>query len=102
MPLSLGMPEAVRTPTQPVAGTLCPAIEAALSLGLSVVTSAPLMQGQLTRGLPPAIHDMFPSLETDAQRALAFASSVPGVATTLVGMKHAAHVVENIAVARAG
>jgi aryl-alcohol dehydrogenase-like predicted oxidoreductase len=102
MPLSLGMPEAVRTPTQPVAGSDCTALEAAVALGLSVVTSAPLMQGQLTRGLPPAIHEMFPALETDAQRALEFACSVPGVATTLVGMKSAAHVVENIAVARQG
>lgn len=102
MPLSLGMPEAVRTPTQPVAGSITTAIEAAVALGLSVVTSAPLMQGQLTRGLPAAVQEMFPALQTDAQRALAFASSVPGVATTLVGMKHAAHVAENIAVARQG
>lgn len=99
MPLSLGMLEAVRSPTQPLAGSLSPAMEAAVALGLSVVTSAPLMQGQLTRGLPPAIHEMFPALETDAQRALAFVRSIPGVATTLVGTKRAAHVVENIAVA---
>lgn len=102
MPLSLGMPEAVRTPTQPVGGAHCTAIEAAVALGLSVVTSAPLMQGQLSRGLPPAVHEMFPALQTDAQRALAFACSVPGVATTLVGMKRAAHVVENVAVASQG
>lgn len=100
LPLSLGMLEAVRTPTQPVGDEMMPAMNAAGELGLSVMTSAPLMQGQLTQGLPPAVHEMFPALKTDAQRALAFARSVPGVATTLVGMKRAAHVVENIDAAR--
>ena len=100
LPLNLGMLEALRTPTQPVGDALLPAVEAAAALGLSVVTSAPLMQGQLAQGLPAAVHELFPALETDAQRALAFARSVPGIATTLVGMKHSAHVVENLAAAR--
>jgi predicted aldo/keto reductase-like oxidoreductase len=76
------------------------AIEAAAALGLTVMTSAPLMQGQLTQGLPPTLHTLFPSLTTDAQRALGFARSMPGVTTTLVGMKRAAHVTENIGAAR--
>jgi aryl-alcohol dehydrogenase-like predicted oxidoreductase len=100
LPLNLGMLEALRTPTQPVGGVLLPALEAAAALGLSVMTSAPLMQGQLTQGLPAAVHELFPALATDAQRALAFARSVPNIATTLVGMKHSAHVVENLGAAR--
>lgn len=101
MPLSLAMPEAVRLPTQPLAdGELVPAVEAAAAHGLAVLTSAPLMQGQLVQGLPPALRELFPSLETDAQRALAFARSMPGVTTTLVGMKRGSHVEENLAVAR--
>lgn len=101
LPLSLAMPEAVRVPTQPVAGeALLPAVQAASALGLTVVASAPLMQGRLTRGLPDALAELFPTLATDAQRALAFARSMPGVLTTLTGMKRAAHVEENLGAAR--
>ena len=100
-PLSLAMPEAVREATQEIADRgLVSAIEAAAALGLTVMTSAPLMQGQLTQGLPPTLHALFPALTTDAQRALGFARSMPGVTTTLVGMKRAAHVTENIGAAR--
>lgn len=103
LPVSLGMPEAIRTPTQPLAGRdLVPAIEAAAELGLTVVTSAPLMQGQLTQGLPPALTDLFPTLTTDAQRAIAFVRGAPGVTTTLVGARRVQHVTENLEVARLG
>jgi aryl-alcohol dehydrogenase-like predicted oxidoreductase len=40
--------------------------------------------------------DAFASLETDAQRAIAFARSIPGVTTALVGMKRVEHVDENL------
>jgi len=96
MPINLAMPEAIRLPTQSVRGQLLPAAEAAAALDLMVVGSATLMQGKLSTGLPPAIADAFPSFETDAQRAIAFARSIPGVTTALVGMKHAEHVDENL------
>lgn len=101
LPLNLAMPEGVRVPTQPLAGRdLVPAVEAAAALGLTVITSAPLMQGQLAQGLPPALQELFPALATDAQRAIAFARGAPGVTTALVGMKRAAHVEENLGAAR--
>ena len=101
MPINLAMTEAIRAPTQTVDGRAVPAIEAAAALGLMVVASASLMQGKLTSGLPGAVADAFPSMKTDAQRAIAFARSVPGVTTALVGSKHTGHVDENLkAVAR--
>lgn len=100
LPLSLGMPEAVRVPTQSVGHNLMTAVEAAQALGLSVVASATLMQSQLTANLPPLLAEHFPALSTDAQRALAFTRSLPGVSSALVGMKRLEHVDENLASAR--
>jgi aryl-alcohol dehydrogenase-like predicted oxidoreductase len=96
MPISLAMPEAIRAPTQSVRGQLLPAAEAAGALDLMVVGSATLMQGKLSSGLPAAVADAFPSLESDAQRAIAFARSAPGVTTALVGMKRVEHVDDNL------
>lgn len=96
LPVSLVMPEAARLPTQPLGRKLVSALEAADALGLGVVASAPLMQGRLAAGLPPEMHELFPSCTTDAQRALRFASSLPGVATVLAGMRAVEHVRENL------
>ena len=99
MPMSLGMPEAFRVPTQEVGRKkmLVPALEAAPSLGLSVMASASLMQAQLTHDLPPSMRELFPLQETDAQRALAFVRSLPGVTTALVGTRSRQHLMENLA-----
>jgi len=61
-----------------------------------VVASAPLMQGHLTKGLPPEVHALFPGCTTDAQRALRFTASLPGVSAVLAGMRSAAHLTENL------
>jgi aryl-alcohol dehydrogenase-like predicted oxidoreductase len=101
LPINLAMPEAVRVPTQRLpGGTVVPVLEAARELGLSVVASASLMQSQLAANLPPPVRELFPSLQTDAQRALAFVRSLPGVTTALVGMKRVAHVEENLGAGR--
>ena len=96
LPVSLAMPEAARLPTQPLGRKLVPLLEAADALGLGVVASAPLMQGRLSAGLPDQMSELFPSCRTDAQRALRFASSLPGVATVLAGMRSVEHVRENL------
>src|SRR5262249_34254351 len=101
MPISLARPEAVRAPTQTVRGSALPAVEAAAALDLMVVGSATLMQGKLTAGLPPAVAETFPTLETDAQRSIAFVRSIPGVTVALVGMKRTEHVDENLQAAAA-
>jgi aryl-alcohol dehydrogenase-like predicted oxidoreductase len=57
------------------------------------------MQARLTTDLPAALRDTFPTLTTDAQRAIAFVRSLPGVSAALVGMRSRDHVSENIAAA---
>jgi aryl-alcohol dehydrogenase-like predicted oxidoreductase len=96
LPVSLAMPEAARLPTQPLGRKLVPFLEAADALGVGVVASAPLMQGRLTAGLPDEMHDLFPSCTSDAQRALRFAASLPGVSVVLAGMRRREHLAENL------
>lgn len=96
LPINLAMPEAVRDATQPLAGKLVPALEAAATLGLTVVASATLMQAKLTAGLPGALREAFPHCTSDAQRAIEFVRTMPGVTTALVGMKRVEHVEENL------
>lgn len=96
LPLSLGMPEALVADTQPVDGSMRPALDAARGLGLVAVASGSLLQGRLTV-LPAEFATIAPGTQTDAQRALQFVRSAPGVTTALVGMKTAAHVHDNLA-----
>jgi aryl-alcohol dehydrogenase-like predicted oxidoreductase len=89
LPFNLAMPEAFTN------GVL----EVAAKSGITVVASATLLQARLSRDLPPALAEKLPGLSTDAQRAIQFTRSTPGIAAALVGMSHAAHVAENLAVA---
>lgn len=96
LPVNLAMPEAARTPTQPLGRKVVSLLEAADALGVSVVASAPLMQGRLASGLPEEVRTLFPDCATDAQRALRFASSLPGISAVLAGMRRPAHLAENL------
>jgi aryl-alcohol dehydrogenase-like predicted oxidoreductase len=96
LPVSLAMPEAARTPTQPLGRRLVTALEAADALEIGVVASAPLAQGRLASGLPDAVRELFPDCATDAQRALRFAAALPRVSAVLVGMRRVAHLAENL------
>jgi aryl-alcohol dehydrogenase-like predicted oxidoreductase len=91
-PYNLAMTEALALPNQEVKGGRVCLLEAARRLGLYVVTSASLYQGQLARGLPAMFAELLPGLDTDAQRAVQFARSTPGVGTALVGMSRVGHV----------
>jgi len=99
LPYNLGMTEAFTRANQPVGKETVPALEAARRLGIYVMASASVHQGQLTRNLPPMLTEFLPGFQTDAQRALQFVRSTPGVGTALVGMKTVAHVEENAGVA---
>jgi aryl-alcohol dehydrogenase-like predicted oxidoreductase len=101
LPYNLAMHEAYAATTQVVDGERVTVIEAAARLGVAVVTSAALLQGQFARRLPQAVVDAFPGLDTAAQRALQFARSTPGVTAALVGMGSRGHVAENLRVAAA-
>lgn len=99
LPINLAMPEAVRVPTQELpSGLVVPALQACAEFGLAVVASAPLLSGRLCSGLPPALAATFPDCESDAQRALAFVLSLPGVSAVACGMTTPSHVEENLAV----
>ncbi|MGH7905447.1 MAG: aldo/keto reductase, partial [Candidatus Binataceae bacterium] len=102
MPYNLAMPEALTAVNQPAPsgeGEGSP-LFAARSLEIAVFASASLLQGQLTRGLPPIIAEACAGLSSDAQRAVQFVRSTPGVDVALVGMKSAAHVEQILATAR--
>jgi len=100
LPLNLGMTEALSLSNQELEGKKQTTLAAAQALGISVMCSASVLQGQLTRNLPAIINETFGGLNTDGQRALQFVRSTPGVTTALVGMKQAAHVDENLQTAK--
>ncbi|MGH9563418.1 MAG: aldo/keto reductase [Terracidiphilus sp.] len=95
LPLNLAMPEALLRPNQNVHGKTLAMVQAARALGITMVTSASLLQGQLTRNLPPYMAQALRG-ENDAERALQFARSVPAVTTALAGMSHVEHVRANL------
>jgi len=97
MPYNLVMTEAFALQNQQVSDEFLSPIEAAERLGLTVVTSATLKQGLLASAFMADLSPYFPGAETDAQRAIQFARSTPGVACALVGMGRAAHAEENLA-----
>jgi aryl-alcohol dehydrogenase-like predicted oxidoreductase len=71
-------------------------LEAAASLGITAVASASLLQGRVARGLPDAVRKTLGSLATDAQTAIQFVRSTPGITTALIGMSNVDHVEENL------
>ncbi|HEX9118180.1 MAG TPA: aldo/keto reductase [Anaerolineae bacterium] len=98
-PLSAGMAEAATFRNQQVGKSLQPCLAAARDLGLTVMTSASMMQAQRLDRLPASLAAAFPDLNSNAQRALHFVRSLPGVTTVLAGMSHLEHVRENLSLA---
>lgn len=97
LPLNLAMPEALLRPNQFVEKKTMAMVQAARALKITLVTSAALLQGQLTRDLPPYIGAAL-GLKKDSVSALQFARSVPGVTTALAGMSSIEHVRANLEV----
>ena len=96
LPYNLAMPEALAVRSQGERSLLGAATDA----GIYVMTSASILQGRLAQHLPESVRARLdPQLETNAQRALQFVRSTPGVGTALVGMKRTEHVDENAKVA---
>ncbi len=100
LPLNLAMPEALFFQNQKVGDEYVSVVEAAGNFGITVMASASILQGQISRGLPEAIRDPLGSLATDAQTGIQFVRSAPGVTTALVGMSSVAHVEENLQLVR--
>ena len=94
LPFNLGMTEALTLGNQTIAGESKTVMEAASELGITLIASASLLQGQVARNLPPFVAQAL-GLQTDAERALQFVRSSPGITTALVGMSHPEHVQAN-------
>jgi aryl-alcohol dehydrogenase-like predicted oxidoreductase len=94
LPFNLGMTEALTLGNQSMEGKTLTVMEAASNLGITLVGSASLLQGQVARNLPPFVAQAF-GLDNDAERALQFARSSPGITTALVGMSRVEHVHAN-------
>lgn len=101
LPLNLAMPEAFLRQNQSLRGQKRTVLEAAREHGLAVMASASLLQAQVARNLPEFIGKRLAGLESDAQRAIQFVRSTPGVTTALVGMSRIEHVEENLRLASA-
>jgi aryl-alcohol dehydrogenase-like predicted oxidoreductase len=94
LPFNLGMTEALTLGNQKVNGKPMTIMEAASELGITLVASASLLQGQVARNLPSFVAQAL-GLENDAERALQFVRSAPGITTALVGMSRAEHATAN-------
>jgi aryl-alcohol dehydrogenase-like predicted oxidoreductase len=93
LPFNIGMVEAYLDRPESV-------LQTAARLGIAVAASATLMQTQVLENMPGSVRDLLPGLATNAQRAIQFTRSTPGIAVALVGMGAPAHVIENLGVAR--
>jgi len=95
LPFNLAMPEAY---VERRAGESV--VTMAARLGITVVASASLLQARLSRNLPEELAArLLPGAATDAQRAIQFTRSTPGITTALVGMSKPEHVRENLGLA---
>ena len=92
LPFNLGMVEAFVEKPESV-------LQAASRLGIAAVASATLSQTQVLEHMPKSLVELLPGM-TNAQRAIQFTRSTPGIAAALVGMGRREHVLENLGVAR--
>jgi aryl-alcohol dehydrogenase-like predicted oxidoreductase len=92
------MPEALTSANQTVEGESLSLLMAASRLDITIMCSASMFQAKLSQNLPPFVGEALKGLSTDAQRAIQFVRSTPGVTTALVGMSKRTHVEENMAV----
>lgn len=94
LPFNLGMTEALTLGNQSLRGHQRTVMEAASELDITLIASASLLQGQVAKNLPTFVVEAL-GLENDAERALQFVRSSPGITTALVGMSRVEHVKAN-------
>ena len=93
LPYNLYYDQALMLKSQPVNGNDVSVLEAAISLGIGVFTSVPLMQGRL---LAPGTVPEFGEISQPSLRCLQFIRSTPGVLAPLVGQKTQSHTDQNL------
>lgn len=94
LPFNLAMPEAYGLANQGT-GQKKSLLAVAADLGIAIVGSATLHQGKLTHNLPDFVGRIL-GLNSDAENAIQFSRSAPGMTTALVGMGHKEHVAANL------
>jgi len=94
LPFNLGMTEALTLGNQTVGGKTMTIMEGAEQLNITLIASASLLQGQVASNLPGFVAEAL-GLASDAERALQFVRSSPGITTALVGMSREEHVRAN-------
>ena len=95
LPFNLAMPEAYGLLNQGLGKEKMSLLSAAARLGIAVMGSATLYQARLTHGLPYFIGNIL-KMQSDAENAIQFSRSTPGLTTSLVGMGHKEHVATNV------
>lgn len=81
-------------------GNIGSTIQAAFQLKVYVIASHTLLKGHLARQSTDTVARTLPGLANDAQRAMQFNRSTPGLGTSLVGISSDAHLDDMLAVAR--
>ncbi len=108
LPYNLTMPEAFTSNNQVlerldaekrIQQVRVPLLAAAVQHGIAAMISAPLRQTQVFGKVPASVKTALLPAEGDAQVALQFVRSTPGVTSALVGMRRVEHVEENLALA---
>lgn len=94
LPLNLALTEAAVKPTQSWKGSDVPILGAAADAGLTVLTSATLMQGRILGHIKEEVKKVLDSTE-DVEACIEFSRSSEGVTTALVGMGTPDHAESN-------
>ena len=81
-------------------GNVASPLQAAHQLGIYVMASHTLMKGHLARQSAETVAQALAAMANDAQRAIQFNRSTPGLGTTLVGVSEPSHLDDALAVAR--
>jgi aryl-alcohol dehydrogenase-like predicted oxidoreductase len=95
LPFNLAMPEAYGLVNQRIGKERMSLLSAATRLGIAVMGSATLYQARLTQGLPDFVNRVL-GMKTDADNAIQFSRSAPGLTAALIGMGRKEHVAVNL------
>jgi aryl-alcohol dehydrogenase-like predicted oxidoreductase len=98
LPFNLGLLEAFAAENQQGKSGSVSTLQLAHDLGIAVVASASLMQGRLAGRLPQSVREKL-NTSSDAEAAIQFARSTPGITTALIGMSRREHVEGNLQIA---
>jgi aryl-alcohol dehydrogenase-like predicted oxidoreductase len=95
LPFNLAMTEAYALANQASGKENMPLLSAASRLGIAVIGSATLYQSRLTHGLPEFVGHTL-GMNSDAENAIQFSRSTPGLTSSLIGMRRKEHVQSNL------